>query len=44
MAYTDINSEDRLVQATFASHLEWLRHMNASGRKCLIGSRIQTNE
>jgi len=22
MAYTDINSEDRLVQATFASHLE----------------------
>ena len=22
MAYTDINSEDRLVQATFAEHLE----------------------
>ena len=22
MAYTDINSEDRLVQATFADHLE----------------------
>jgi len=22
MAYTDINSEDRLVQATFAPHLE----------------------
>jgi len=22
MAYTDINSEDRLVQATFAAHLE----------------------
>ena len=22
MAYTDINSEDRLVQATFAGHLE----------------------
>jgi type I restriction enzyme R subunit len=24
MAYTDINSEDRLVQATFAKHLEEL--------------------
>ena len=22
MAYTDINSEDRLMQATFADHLE----------------------
>ena len=22
MAYTDINTEDRLVQATFAEHLE----------------------
>jgi hypothetical protein len=22
MAYTDINSEDRLVQATFADHLD----------------------
>jgi type I restriction enzyme, R subunit len=29
MAYTDINSEDRLVQATFAEHLEKVLHWDS---------------
>ena len=37
MAYTDINSEDRLVQATFAAHLEKVLGWEASrtnSRRC----------
>ena len=36
MAYTDINSEDRLVQATFAEHLELVQ-----GPGGVRGSRIR---